>query len=316
MPATLEKPRPWIRVVQWVGAALVLAAVVWAARSLDLRAVGEKLLTARTWPLVLAALVGCTIPLLVALQWYVFAPRDAAARYWHVWRYTVLAIAAWSVLPSVVGVGVAAAVFAASGIGSARAATILGLDQLGNGVAKGLLFLATASLVPLATASAGAKPLMVMALALLGFVVLAAVVAWARKRAGAGSALARHLAGLPDTPRLVAGVGLSCAVKVVEGLVMVCIDGAMDFAPSLSRTLLALSGVSLATLVGVGPANLGLYEGSVFSAYRLSGVAADSAASVAILQHAAALLPTLVLAAGVLAYQTWQRATSRVRPQV
>jgi hypothetical protein len=51
---------------------------------------------------------------------------------------------------------------------------------------------------------------------------------------------------------------------------MVCIDGAMALSPSLHRTLLALSGVSLSTMVGVGPANLGLYEGSVFSAYRLA----------------------------------------------
>ncbi len=313
MPASLQKPRRWFQVVQWVGAALVLAAVVWAARNLDLRAVGRQLLGARPGPLVLAGLVGATIPLLVAAQWWVFSPREDPPRFWRVWRYPVLAVAAWSVLPSVVGVGVAAAVFAASGVGNTRAAAILGLDQLGTGVAKGLLFMATAALVPLAGEWAGAGPLVVMALALGGLLIVGAAVAWARRRAG--SPFARKLAGLPGTPRLLVGVGLSCAVKVVEGLVMVCIDGAMALSPSLHRTLLALSGVSLSTMVGVGPANLGLYEGSVFSAYRLAGIAPDSAASVALLQHAAALLPTLVLAAGVLAFGAWQRAFARARAQ-
>jgi hypothetical protein len=171
--------------------------------------VGRQRLGARPGPLVLAGLVGATIPLLWRRSGG-SSRRGGPPRFWRVWRYTVLAVAAWSVLPSVVGVGVGRAVFAASGVGNTRAAAswasttrdrrrqgpALHGDR-GAGAAGGGV--------------GGGGPLVVMALALGGLLIVGAAVAWARRRAG--SPFARKLAGLPGTPRLLVGVGLACAVK-------------------------------------------------------------------------------------------------------
>jgi uncharacterized membrane protein YbhN (UPF0104 family) len=47
-------------------------------------------------------------------------------------------------------------------------------------------------------------------------------------------------------------------------------------------------------LLPVAPANLGVYEATVFAAYRFLGVSAEAAVGIAIVQHFAFLLPALV----------------------
>ncbi len=296
------------RLGQWLLAAIALGAVAYAAYGLDLRAVVERVAAARVLPLLAALGVGATIPALVALQWWIFLPPGARPGYWRICRYAVLAIAAWSVLPSVAGVAVAAAVLATSGIGAASSATVLALDQLGVGVAKSVLFVSTALLVPVAGIGAHHAPALAGVVVTAVLVLVVAGVTVVRRSVGARWQRWRAwLVSLPSPRRLVAGIAIGCGVKCVEGVVMVCVDAGLRLTPSLSRTLLTLCGASLSTIIGVAPANLGLYEGSVFAAYRLSGVGPESAAGAALLQHAANLTPPLALAALALLVRWWRR---------
>ena len=49
--------------------------------------------------------------------------------------------------------------------------------------------------------------------------------------------------------------------------------------------------MNLSTVVSVTPANLGVFEGAAFLVYRTLGISSDTAVALAIVQHAAYLIP-------------------------
>ena len=84
---------------------------------------------------------------------------------------------------------------------------------------------------------------------------------------------------------------LGIAQKIVEGLAIVAVALALGITLPAWAVLAAVLAVSLSTLVAVTPANLGSYEGSAFLVFRSAGLDADSAIALAVIQHAAYLLP-------------------------
>ena len=52
-----------------------------------------------------------------------------------------------------------------------------------------------------------------------------------------------------------------------------------------------LTAVSLSTMVSAAPANLGVYEGSAFLAYRALGVTPETALALGVVQHVLYLIP-------------------------
>jgi len=78
-------------------------------------------------------------------------------------------------------------------------------------------------------------------------------------------------------------------MKVAEAAGIVAVQVALGVRVPVWVTLLVLAAVSIATMVSVAPANLGVYESSAFVAYRWAGVDADTALTLAVLQHLAYL---------------------------
>jgi hypothetical protein len=56
---------------------------------------------------------------------------------------------------------------------------------------------------------------------------------------------------------------------------------------------LAMAASNLATMVGVSPANLGIYEAAAYGAWKLAGATPETALTLALAQHAAFLAAML-----------------------
>jgi uncharacterized membrane protein YbhN (UPF0104 family) len=80
-------------------------------------------------------------------------------------------------------------------------------------------------------------------------------------------------------------------MKCMDLLAVVAVAHSMGVALPLGHALLVLAAVTLATMLPLAPASLGAYEASVILAYKYTGVPADTALAIAVLQHATSLLP-------------------------
>jgi uncharacterized protein (TIRG00374 family) len=88
---------------------------------------------------------------------------------------------------------------------------------------------------------------------------------------------------------LPAGFALALLMKVAEATGIVAVQTSLSVELPVAATLVVLASVSLATMIPLAPANLGVYEGSAFLAYRWAGVDGESALALAVLQHLALL---------------------------
>jgi hypothetical protein len=168
-----------------------------------------------------------------------------------------------------------------AGLGMRGALAVLALDQLGEGLAKALLFLIVAVLVPLPTwMHAG-----VMTACAAVSIWLVTLLVLSRRT--------RELQLLHDIRRSFAAFACVAATKAAELLAIVAVQQAFGITVHPGGTLLVLAAVILATMVPVAPGNLGTYEAAVFLIYRYLGIPAEQALSLAIVQHVAFMLPAV-----------------------
>lgn len=190
------------------------------------------------------------------------------------------------------------------GVGHATAVSVKALEQLMEGLAKLALLGVTLALVPLPDAVRAASLVLVLGVPLLALgLLLAAHRAhrlddWARDRPGrAGDAIrfalevARQLEGLRRPVAFAHALVLALARKVLEGAAIWAVAAALGVPLPLWTVALALTAVALSTMASVTPANVGIYEGSALLAYRAAGLDVDTGLALAVVQHAAYLLP-------------------------
>lgn len=118
-----------------------------------------------------------------------------------------------------------------------------------------------------------------------------------------------HFDALRDWRRTWRVALLALAKKFAELLAVLATQMAFGLEPSLAAGLLVMSALAVTTLLPVAPANLGVYEATVFAAYRYLGVPGETALGLAVVQHACFLLPAL--AAGPLTVTLRQFARRR-----
>ena len=87
------------------------------------------------------------------------------------------------------------------------------------------------------------------------------------------------------------GLALALAKKAAEALAIVAIALALNVELLPWHVVAALLAISLSTMLSITPANLGVYEGSLFLVLRAAGVDTDLALAVALLSHVAYLIP-------------------------
>jgi len=107
--------------------------------------------------------------------------------------------------------------------------------------------------------------------------------------------------------RFSAGVGLSILQKVAEGLGIAAVALALGVDLLPWHVVAALLAVNFSTLVSITPANLGVYEGSLFLVLRTAGIDADLALAVAFLSHVAYLVPLAGTGLALESLRMWRR---------
>lgn len=298
------------RLPRWVlpGLWLILTvALAVAARGLPWQqAIGQMGRISGAWAFAAVAANLAILPLW-AMEWRLLAP--AAVRVGIAGMLHVVAVTA-SVLNSIPffageASGVALLI-ARGGLSRGAALSVLALDQLLVGFAKLTVLAAAAATAPLPSGLRAGILSLVLGVAALVVALLLLAHGWSeiRDRLLSRPSRARELAArlvewgthfdaLRDGGRMWRVAVLALAKKAAELLAIVAIQAAFGVEPSIASGLLVLAALAITTLLPVSPANLGVYEATVFATYRYLGVAADTALGLAIVQHLCFLLPML-----------------------
>ena len=287
---------------RWAGWVVLSALAVMMARDFDWR--GTVAATAGADPiwLILALAANGTILVLATAQWLLFLPEGA-----RVPARTMLGIVTVTSTvsnggPPLAGHATGAHLLATRGeLGNAAGVSVTILDQLAEGMTK-LVVVAAALFIPGFQYGLAVALIVLIPVLVAGFTLLAhrrdRLEDLAAQRTGnAGSVLrflattAHHLGPLRRPGHLAVGVLLGIAQKTVEGLAIAAVAVALGIMLPVWAVLAAVLAVNLSTLVSVTPANLGSYEGSAFLVFRSAGLDADTSIALAVIQHAAYLIP-------------------------
>jgi uncharacterized membrane protein YbhN (UPF0104 family) len=177
---------------------------------------------------------------------------------------------------------------------------LMALDQLGEGLAKLIIFLLTALLAPLPSWMRAGMMTLSCGIA-VWFVVLIVASRWRWEGA-------RQLSILKSWGRSAAALLCVLAMKAAQALAIVAVQRAFGVDLPASGTLLVLAASILGSLVLVTPGNLGAFEASVFLAYRHLGVGPEQALSLAIMQHVCFMLPAVGVGYFFISAQTLARS--------
>ena len=301
VPAT---PRRYWLLVVWI--ALTVALVV-TAGDIPWR---QALQYARTlhpaWLLAAIAANAAILPLWAA-EWRLLTPASFRVAFTQMLEVVTVSAAVLNSVPFFAGEASAVALLITrAGLSRGAALSVLALDQLMVGVAKLALIFCAALFVPVPPALRAGVLTLSVAVAALLVVLLPLAHRWAavrdrllvrptriRSMAARVVGVGQHLDAMRHLHRVWRIVTLALAKKAAEVGAIVAIQVAFGLEPSLASALLVAAALAITTLVPVAPANLGVYEGTVYATYRLLGVAPEVAVGIAIVQHLAFLLPPL-----------------------
>src|SRR5262245_21931210 len=250
--------------------------------------------------------------------WRDLLPRGEQVSYGNMFRIASIASAVMNTVPFLAGHASSVVLLVRrGGVSNHGALSVLALDQLGEGLAKVIVFVAVAALTPIPPemragiliASAGVAALFVVLIViahqnpskprttnqilrrpLRGHPAqddgLARVRAFARRWANA-------LDTLRSVRRSAAALGSVLAMKAVEAIGIIAMQRSFGVELPIAGTLLVLAAILLATMIPLAPGNLGTYEAGVFFAYQYLGVSPEMSLALALVQHACFMIPAV-----------------------
>jgi uncharacterized membrane protein YbhN (UPF0104 family) len=258
--------------------------------------------------LVVGVLANLLILPLWAAEWRLLAPGPVRVPYARMFEVVTVTAAVLNSVPFFAGEASAIALLIGHGTLSRGAAlSVLAMDQLLVGLAKLAVLAAAAVYAPLpGWLRAGILALVVSVAALLSLLVPLAH-HWGSIQARLlarpnrmRAALARvaswgaHLDAVRDLRLVWRVMLLALGKKAFELLGILAVQLAFGLEPSVASAMLILAALAVTTMLPVTPANLGVYEATVFATCRYLGVSAETALGVAVVQHLCFLLPPLV----------------------
>lgn len=300
-----RSPRPWLMWGLWLA---LSAALLIAVGNLAWSDILQRLARLRL-PWVAAALVANFLILpLWAAEWRLLVPAAFRVAYGRMFGIVAITASVLNAVPFFAGEASAIGLLIArGGLSRSAAASVLALDQLLVALAKLLTLAAAMLFVPLpGWLRTGVLTLLVgfgALLLTLGVLahswktlqsrvnrrggrirsLIASVVAW-------GS----HLDAIREWRRAAPAVMLAVLKKVAEIAAVLATQLAFGLDPSIPSAVLIVASLAVTTLLPVSPANLGVYEATVFAAYRYLGAPSDAAVGLAVVQHVCFLLPSIV----------------------
>lgn len=296
--------RRWLQGILWlvitVAIAVVLRNLPWQ------RALGHVRTVSAPW---LAAAVAANLLILPlwAAEWRLLVPTALRVGYARMFEVVSVTAAVLNTIPWFAGEATAVGLLIGrAGLSRGAAMSVLAMDQLLVAWAKLAVLGAAAAYAPLPvwlragllSLSAGFALLLALLLPLSRLWLR--LQEWARARpsslrqaVAAVAAWGAHLEALREGRRLWRVALLALAKKGAELLAIVAVQLAFGMQPSPAVAALVLAALAVTTLVPVAPANLGVYEATVFAAYRYVGVPPDAALGLAVVQHLCFLLPSV-----------------------
>lgn len=265
--------------VTWLIATTLL---VLCARTVDWVRAGEVLATVRVGWIVVAIAANAAILVWWAAFWRALRPEgETPVTFRRMFEIVSTASALMNTVPFGSGHAASFVLLTRRADTTQRGAlSVMALDQLGEGLAKGVVFLLVGLLVPLPQwMRAGITTASV--LVGIWFIVLLVASRWAKELR------------ILRRPRALGAMAYVLATKAVEACAIAAVQRAFGADIATSGTILVLAAVILGSMIPVSPGNLGTYEASVFLAYRYLGVAPELAMSLALMQHLCFMLPAV-----------------------
>lgn len=286
--------------------ALLSLALYFAGRDLPWADAVSSLRQVSPLPIGIAVVMNFAILPLWMLEWMLLKPRFAPISANRMFEVVAVTASIHNAVPFLAGEAAAIGLLIGAGLHRGAAVSVLAMDQLLVGIAKLVVLSAAALSAPMpAWLSAGVLSLVGGVLAL--FLVLLLLAHFGRviseqlreTRTRGRELMAKltglgvYLAALRDPMLALKVFGLAFVKKALELGAIMAIQAAFGMEPTFAGAVLVLAALAVTTSLPVAPANLGVYEATVFATYRYLGVDADLALAVAIVQHLAFLLPMI-----------------------
>ena len=316
MAGKVVKSRRWQGIVGW---AILVALVAVAANGLEWpRVLGAAVRAEPGW-LAAAVLANGTILFFATAEWLLFVPAGARVHPRTMFSIVAVTSTVSNGAPLLAGHATGIHLLATrAGLGHAGGVSLTILDQIAEGLAKWTLLILAAAIVPGFEYRAAGMTILLGAPALaIGFAALSRrrdlldrLAGEADGRMGAVlrfvSQTTHRLDAIRRPALFALGVALALAKKVAEALAIAAIALALGVDLLPWHVVGALLAVSLSTMVSITPANLGVYEGSLFLVLRATGVDTDLALAMALLSHVAYLLPVAGTGLAIESLRIWR----------
>ena len=289
-------------IVSWLLlTALIVATIGRVDWTLAIAAVAK----AKPLPLILAVLFNAMILVFATAQWLLFLPEGVSVARSKMFKIMAIMSTVANSGPAGGGAAVGVHLLARQeGVGHSVGLSVLLLDQLVEGLVKMAIVLLAIVVVPI-----GLEYKAVSATILIGVPTLFFVLTVIAHRKSALESIserttgflgwiltklnlvAANLEALRRPKKLSLTVVLGLLQKLVAALAITCVLLAFGVVTPWWGILAVLVAVNLSTVVSVTPANLGVFEGAAFLVYTSLGISSDTAVALAIVQHAAYLIP-------------------------
>ncbi len=261
-------------------------------------------------PLWLATAIAFNLSILIfwAWQWIAFLPKTFQVKFLRMIEINALMAMMSNTVPFLAGQALGVVLLARrEKVGHAVALSVLTLDQIAEGFGKLCIFLLAALLAPIPDWMKAGIYLAVAAVVLLFSVSF--ILAHRHQRLKLFmdqrshpklhkiwhhlSRWAQHLEGLRSLKVFAFGLLMVGAMKSVEGLAIYSVQKSFGLDLPFWTIFLIMATVSLATMVPVAPANLGVYEAAAFFMYQYLGIPPEQALGLALFQHLCLLIPII-----------------------
>ena len=289
-------------IVSWLLlTALIVATIGRVDWTLAIAAVAK----AKPLPLILAVLLNAMILVFATAQWLLFLPEGVSVARSKMFKIMAIMSTVANSGPAGGGAAVGVHLLARQeGVGHSVGLSVLLLDQLVEGLVKMAIVLLAIVVVPIGLEYKAVSATILIGVPTLFFVltviahrrfVLESIserttgfLGWILTKL---NLVAANLEALRRPKKLSLTVVLGLLQKLVAALAITCILIAFGVVTPWWGVLAVLVAVNLSTVVSVTPANLGVFEGAAFLVYTSLGISSDTAVALAIVQHAAYLIP-------------------------
>tara|TARA_Y100000758_G_scaffold165223_1_gene117197 strand:- start:374 stop:1348 length:975 start_codon:yes stop_codon:yes gene_type:complete len=289
-------------IVSWL---LLTALIVATIGRVDWTLAIAAIAKAKPLPLILAVLFNAMILVFATAQWLLFLPEGVSVARSKMFKIMAIMSTVANSGPAGGGAAVGVHLLARQeGVGHSVGLSVLLLDQLVEGLVKVAIVLLAIMVVPIGLEYKAVSATILIGVPTLFFVLT--VIAHRRSALESISErttgflgwmltklnlVAANLEALRRPKKLSLTVVLGLLQKLVAALAITCILLAFGVVTPWWGILAVLVAVNLSTVVSVTPANLGVFEGAAFLVYTSLGISSDTAVALAIVQHAAYLIP-------------------------